>query len=138
MKLSDDYCNTLCELSSAIVPELVRRAMPITHGLPKRQTLLLSDVTAQSFLDQLRSDVEIFREIFDTEFPGQEHFVKRSVFQTVAVKQRVAVCTEEHWTCTQRLPSGLESILYLPHQSNVGWPFRTILLMGVSCAAGQF
>lgn len=107
VKLSDDYCDVMCQLSTAICQELVRRAMPVTHGLPKRQVLLLSDVSAGPFLAQLREDYSTFLEICDTEFPGQESFVQRSVFQLMPTKQLVALCREEAWTCTQRChPAG--------------------------------
>ncbi len=100
--LSDDLSSTLASLSVAITLELTKRSLTFTHGLPRRQTLLLQPGHADEFIDQLRSDLGIFERIQSMEFPGKDIMVARSCFQLTSVKQLVGLLKIEGWKLTAR------------------------------------
>eukprot|EP00959_Pyramimonas_sp_CCMP1952_P151954 3179281-Pyramimonas_sp.AAC.1 len=80
---SDDYSRLLFDLVSNLVVELARRGLPMTHGYPKQQVLLLDPdpATQARFIDQLREDYRLYCKVRDdAPFQGSEAFAKRSPF----------------------------------------------------------
>ncbi len=98
-----DLCNTLGQLSIAVTLELVKRNLPLTRCLPRRQRLLTDPEHAQAFVDQTRKDCLIWQHLGEMGFEGKESMMQRSVFNLVAVKQLVGLLTIEGWKATARL-----------------------------------
>jgi hypothetical protein len=102
LAVSDGFCEMLASLSVAIVEQHCRRNLVFTHGLPRRQTLLLDPIQGQRFIDELKLDLAIHQKILDMDFDGQESYVKRSVFGLPAVQQLVQCLQLEGWEITPR------------------------------------
>ena len=102
--LQDDLACTLSNLSTHIAAELVKRNLAFTHALPRRATLLLSPERAQPFIDQLRSDFELWERIQEIDFEGKNAMLLRSVFNLTPVKQLVGLLKLEGWRLTPRPP----------------------------------
>ena len=101
--LQDDFCTTLAHLSSHITAELIKRNLPLTHGLPRRASLLLSPDHAQGFIDQVKADYEVWERIQGMDFEGKSAMCSRSVWNLVPVKQLVGLLKTEDWKLTPRL-----------------------------------
>ena len=100
--LNDDVAELLASLSVEITAELCRRNLSFTHGLPRRQTLLISPEHSAAFLEEFRQDLHNFETIQRDVFPGQEAFLARSVFQLASVQQLVGVLKDTGFQITPR------------------------------------
>ena len=103
VKIGDDLSNVLCDLSVNICCELAKRNLSLTHALPRRQTLLVSETHAQTFIDTLRRDYDIYKTLHTVDFPGKELLLARSCFELTPVKHLLALLEAEGWTATARL-----------------------------------
>ncbi len=100
--LSDDFSRLLADLSMNVVMEHVRRNLSFSHGLPRRQVLILDGTEGPKFVQQFKRDWEIFQELEGMSFEGQEHLVKRSVFKLSSVTQLRLCLEDEGWHITPR------------------------------------
>ncbi len=108
MAVSDDFSETLADLTVAIVEQLARRSMVFSHGLPRRQVCVLDEALFPDFVTQLRSDLAIHEKIKDLTFDGVDMYLERSVFNHMAVRQLVGCLQEENWERTPRTSAGAE------------------------------
>ncbi|CAK0907959.1 unnamed protein product, partial [Prorocentrum cordatum] len=99
---SNDFAKMMADLISALVLQLVQRAMTTTHGYPKRQVLLLDAGSRRQFLAELRSDIQIYETLKTTVFEGAQGFIGRSLFQHTAVQQMIKCLELEGWAATER------------------------------------
>ena len=104
MAVSDDFSETLAELSCAIVEQHVRRNLTWSHGLPRRQVCLLDPALAPGFISQLQKDLAIHDKTKELHFEGVEAYLQRSVFNHMSVRQLAGCLQEESWEATPRFP----------------------------------
>ncbi len=108
VQMSNDMCEQFVDLLSATALEHIKRAMAFTHGPPKRMSLLQSVTpgSPEKLLQELKKDLELFEGLKAAPaFPGQDVLIKRSPFNTVAVKHLVACCQQEGWKPTPKFLS---------------------------------
>ncbi len=103
---SDENVNQVVDLAFSAILELSKRHLHFSHGLPRRQVLLLSDnpVTRAAFLEEFQSDLANFEKLKAATFPGQELILKRSVFNKPCVAQLKLCLEQEGWQATHRIP----------------------------------
>eukprot|EP00959_Pyramimonas_sp_CCMP1952_P457321 9474735-Pyramimonas_sp.AAC.1 len=77
--------------------------MPLSHGLPRRQVLLLDPETRDHFLRDLREDLRIFEKLQQAAFPGKASIVDRSLFKLPCVQQLVLCLKSEGWKVTPKV-----------------------------------
>ncbi len=101
--LSGENAELLASLTLGIVSEHVRRNLVFTHGLPKRQSLLLGSAeNRDSFILQLRKDYDNFERMLDESSDSVGRLAERSVFKLAAVEQLMGCLAEEGWQATPR------------------------------------
>ena len=108
--MSNDFSELLADLSCNVMLEHVRRNLVFTHGLPRKQVLLLTPGSAEKFIAEFKQDCENFDKVKVEDFPGCEAFVNRSVFQLAAVQQPKGVLQDSGWVETERPSEGYPSV----------------------------
>ena len=104
VSLSDDFASMLGDVMAATVLELTRRNLTFTHGVPRRQTLLLDEASRDAYMKEFQRDAILYDKLVGSCFKGQEFIVSRSVFQLTSVKQLLACLNADDWTWTPRPP----------------------------------
>ncbi len=102
VQLSNDQAELFMDLVLETVLEFSRRNMQYSHGLPRRQTLLLDPRRANKFIEELRFDHSLFRKLEGCAFSGVASMVKRSLFQRTPVIQLLKCLETEEWQVTPR------------------------------------
>ncbi len=126
MAVSDDYGSTLAELTFATIEQHVRRHLTFSHGLPRRQVLLLDGEEGTRFMEELKTDAHILSLIQELDFDGHEMYMVRSVFTYTSVKQLIGCLVEEGWSITPRTLR-VESVW--PYASEVSQSFSLASLL---------
>ncbi len=101
---SGHFSELLADLSMAIVCQHARRNLTFTHGMPRRQVMLLDDELQKVFIEELRNDLLIHEKIGNLDFVGHESYMSRSVFNLVAVRQIYSCLKEDGFLVTARTP----------------------------------
>eukprot|EP00959_Pyramimonas_sp_CCMP1952_P181016 3785131-Pyramimonas_sp.AAC.1 len=72
VSMSDDFATMLGDIMAEGVLELTRRNLPFTHGVPRRQTLLLDDASRDAYMREFQRDAILYDKLVGPAFKGQE------------------------------------------------------------------
>ena len=102
VKHSDDMCSLLWDLSFAIAKEQTMRQLPLTHGYPRRFTLITSNIArdAKLFLHEFKEDSSIYRLIKRHVGDWVDQRRARSVFERPTNLQIKAYLKQVNYTMT--------------------------------------
>lgn len=102
------------------------RLMHFSRGWPRGFVLLLKEDARRETLQRLKRDYEIFEQVKLVGEDWAQNVVKRSVFQTPAVRQVVELLVADGWVCTERILRLIFArtrryIVFVFGQRGVGW-----------------
>ena len=102
VQASDENCRLFWDLSMSMARHQSMRNLPITHGYPKRFTLVTSDRDSEGklFLREFKEDLAIHADIQAQDGDWAEKRQRRSLFERATNKQVEAFCARTDWLLT--------------------------------------
>jgi len=93
------------DFASTCIMEFESRIITFSEGLPRKQTILLSDQKSEldAFIAGVRLDKMVFDALVLDDQEWSRRFVRTSVFQRTSVEQLWRCLEEEGWEYTERL-----------------------------------
>jgi hypothetical protein len=132
--IQDERCKYLWNFICAVVLQHETRNLSFTDGLPRRQTLLLSEnkTEVDTFLTELRIDVAVDNALGQIGEDWSQAQHKCSVFRLSSVQQLWRCCDEVDWQLTERF-SKLR--FYSVRALALSFSFQVLLLLLPMCSA---
>jgi len=97
--VNDRSVEFVWDFGSNVILEFESRMIVFAEGLPRRQSMLLSEIAKErtDFIDCVKLDEEIFCQMQACNDENLKALITRSLFQKPSVKQLVGILREEAW-----------------------------------------
>ncbi|CAK0815094.1 unnamed protein product [Prorocentrum cordatum] len=111
VQMEDENCQMLHRLIVDLPMQQATRNLVWSHGLPRRQVLLLDqdEAVQQAFLDELRHDRFLYMELQKATFEGSDQMRQGHVMRKMCNQQLLRCLGVEDWKVTPRLAGHLET-----------------------------